>query len=162
MLNIGESIPTQSGCFEPVSPAIAGSYPWDQCEYRVRSGLGLEHVRFLGIDEQGWSDLVGYITLNGDSVGNVWRTWFTTGVGDAAALPVELYPNPAKDRTLLKWPSGDAWTLELMDAQGIRLGYVEGEGPVHELDVEGLPAGIYLLRLRQGDASVNKRLSVVR
>ena len=135
---------------------------WDECEYRVRSGLGLEHIQFLGIDETGWSDLVGYITLTGDTVGNVWRTWFMTGVAETADLDVELFPNPATVQTSIQWPSDDSWTLELMDAKGMVLRNEAGLGNRHELDVAELPAGIYLLRLQQGGVLGSRRLVVLR
>jgi hypothetical protein len=162
ILNIGETNSAQAGCFAMDSSGYALFYMWDQCEYRVRSGLGLEHIRFQGIDENGESNLVGYITLSGDTVGNAWRTWFLTNVGDAGELPVQLYPNPATDRTIVQWPSGDAWKLELMDAKGMLLRMEEGIGSAHSLNVEGLPAGIYLLRLEQGGVSGSRRLSIVR
>ncbi len=162
ILNIGETTPAQSGCFEPDSSGNAISYMWDECEYRVRSGLGLEHIRFLGIDERGSSDLVGYITLAGDSVGSVWRTWFMTGVADAGDLNVQLSPNPATIQTSIQWPSADSWTLELMDAKGMVLRSENGFGNRHELDVAELPAGIYLLRLQQGGVLGSRRLVVLR
>jgi hypothetical protein len=162
ILNIGETTPAQSGCFEPDSSGNAISFMWDQCAYRVRSGLGLEHIQFLGIDETGWSDLVGYITLTGDTIGNVWRSWFLTGVAETADLNVQLSPNPTTDRTVLHWPSDESWTLELMDAKGNVLRHEDGLGKMFELDVVELPAGIYLLRLQQGGLLGSRRLVVLR
>lgn len=61
------------------------------------------------------------------------------------ALPLRLWPNPARDHLMLDVPSGCRW-LEILDAMGRTVQQVPAvEGPMI-LDISGLPAGPYTLR----------------
>jgi hypothetical protein len=160
ILNVGQSTLLQAGCYPSGPGDTVTSMMLDECAYRVRSGLGLEYVSHQGIDDNGFAELVGYITSSGDSVGNVWRTWFLTDVENAAELSVQLMPNPSATLTSIEWPSAEAWNLELLDAKGMEIRREEGAGKTHRLDVSELPAGIYLLRLSQGGKAVGRKLVV--
>ena len=62
--------------------------------------------------------------------------------------PVQLYPNPAHHTATLRLPAGPAPApLTLTDAQGRTVRrYLAPAGPEAALDLQGLPAGLYLLR----------------
>lgn len=162
VLDIGKINGMTPGSYELGGSDTLNAMLWDGCEFRIRSGLGLEHVKHQGIDDGGYANLVGYITATGDTVGSVWRTWFIVGTDDATALNVQVFPNPAVARTSVQWPSAAAWSLELLDAQGVQVREEQGSGKAYELDVAGLPAGIYLLRMHQGGISGNRRLVIAR
>lgn len=74
---------------------------------------------------------------------------------------LRLYPNPATSTLYLKakLPSPASALLTLQDAVGrelLRQPLPAGSGQ-HELDVSAWPAGVYFLRLRQGEAEVVER-----
>lgn len=134
----------------------------DLMYYRIRAGLGLEEIRNAGFEDISHAQLVGYITLSGDSVGTVWRNWFTVGAEEETALNMEAYPNPTGGRLRVEVPVAEPWSLELLDVRGLPVQTAKGEAKVHDLDLTGLPAGIYLLRLDQGGISANRRLVIAR
>ncbi|WP_412062454.1 PQQ-dependent sugar dehydrogenase [Rubrivirga sp. IMCC45206] len=94
----------------------------------------------------------------------------TTGSSATAGLAVgfglgAVYPNPARARATVHVtlaPGAEA-TLEVLDVLGRRIATVHpnASGPV-ALDLDGVPAGTYLVRLREGDQRATQRLTVVR
>lgn len=71
----------------------------------------------------------------------------TTGAGQPAAPKLSIAPNPATEHATISLPSPEEITLTLMDMQGsILRAEQRGPGPV-ELDLRGMQAGIYLIRL---------------
>jgi len=71
-----------------------------------------------------------------------------------------VYPNPTRDRFTLELPGG-ADQLALMDAAGRRVRVWEGPIPAYaECSLEGIPAGIYLLRVWTAGQPLTTRLQV--
>ncbi len=60
-----------------------------------------------------------------------------------------LWPNPAKDVLRLEWPEhpGNALPAECIDLQGRRIFAFQIQGAVTTLNLQGLPAGTYIVRL---------------
>ncbi|WP_210516964.1 T9SS type A sorting domain-containing protein [Hymenobacter terricola] len=81
-------------------------------------------------------------------------------------LSFTLAPNPARAATTVQLPAqpGTAATLTLRDALGraLRTATVAlpPAGLRHELDLTGLPAGLYALQVRAGAATATRRLVV--
>jgi glucose/arabinose dehydrogenase len=77
----------------------------------------------------------------------------TTSIYPREASPLRLYPQPLAERTLLEFPeAGSPYTLEILDLQGRVLRRIEGiTGSSYLIEREGLPAGLYLLRLSGQD-----------
>jgi hypothetical protein len=74
---------------------------------------------------------------------------------------LQIYPNPSTSTLYLKakLPSPASALLTVQDAMGrelLRQPLPAGSGQ-HELDVSAWPAGVYFLRLRQGEAEVVER-----
>jgi len=89
---------------------------------------------------------------------------------DAAGLPTSsfsIYPNPASDVATISFDmrSASFVTITLDDVQGRLLKTLLDENLVagnHSIAVSigDLPAGIYLLQLREGSLSVVRRLAI--
>ena len=110
--------------------------------------------------------------------GTLTRT--TTGGGDcistAAELPLEptsslaLYPNPLRGSGSVRFaaPRAGDYALAVFDVAGRRLATLErgrlaaGETRDLTLDTRGWSAGVYFLRLDQGDTQVARRFTVLR
>ncbi|MGY3089213.1 hypothetical protein ACVWYF_002253 [Hymenobacter sp. UYAg731] len=80
------------------------------------------------------------------------------------ADPLRVYPNPAHRTATVVLPAGAAGSevrLVLLDAVGrlVRT-HLAPAGPRAELDVSGLPAGIYMLRITAGGRTATQRLVV--
>jgi len=76
----------------------------------------------------------------------------------------EVYPNPATDKLMVSTRGTNA-TTTLLDARGnVRRQMVMGNGRTRaELDVSGLPAGMYLLRIVEQDGTTsNQQVSISR
>jgi PKD repeat protein len=88
---------------------------------------------------------------------------FTTGIKDAggAFSSVNIYPNPAQDElTITHLPQGT--TVEVLDITGRLLKRVESGNAELRMNVEGLSAGVHLLRFtdkegRRGSSMFVKR-----
>jgi hypothetical protein len=98
---------------------------------------------------------------------------------DRAALPARngvapviyaISPNPARGEFTLRWsvPASGPATIDLLDVAGRRVrgapvdsrGARDGEARFDGL--EHLPAGLYWVRLRQGNQAVTKRVALIR
>ncbi len=79
---------------------------------------------------------------------------------------VYVYPSPVKDHGRIRVVVGEPTTLtvEVFDLKYRRVLYESktfGSATVYEKDLPKLPVGVYLLRVRAGDMTVNKWFAVV-
>jgi len=88
-----------------------------------------------------------------------WR--LLAPVAKGSNLPtILLYPNPTRDLFTLEI-SGVAERLELMDVAGRRVRMWEGPIPAYsKWSLEGLPSGLYLLRVWSAGQALSTRLKV--
>ncbi|MDB5267732.1 MAG: hypothetical protein JWP58_772 [Hymenobacter sp.] len=99
---------------------------------------------------------------------------FIASITDAAALATksadalgawQLYPNPAHAHVVMQLPAvAGAATLTLLDALGrpVRTEALalSAVGQRHDLDLTGLPAGLYAVRVQAGGSTATRRLVV--
>jgi hypothetical protein len=125
-------------------------------------------------------DLLGVLTI---PAVKVYRSGCVLGVGapplvsvdrDGPAAPVALprigpLPCPVRGAFIvtLDWPRAGERSVELFDPAGRRVrmllrGRVERGREVERLDPAGIPAGIYVIRARQGEAAAVRRFVVLR
>ncbi len=84
----------------------------------------------------------------------------STAVTDASLAGISLFPNPAQGVATLLLPGSEATQVELMDMQGriVRTEQIMTER--HDLDLNGLAAGSYLVRVTRSAQSHVIRLTV--
>lgn len=74
----------------------------------------------------------------------------------------ELFPNPSAGRITLRWeqPTTSAWTLQVSDLMGRRVATARIEAGVqtYSLDLQGQPAGTYLLQLESEQGRISQRI----
>ncbi len=81
------------------------------------------------------------------------------GVPDPRGAQFQLYPNPAHDRTQLHGASViDQWSI--LDAQGRRLRQGKVPGNEATLDLGGIAAGVYFVRIETTGIVFTKRLVI--
>ncbi len=88
----------------------------------------------------------------------------TTGIGELAGRKLNLQPNPATEKVVVRLssPLDGALQVTLFDVQGRSMGtqtFAAGT-LIFEWPVKHLPEGVYLMHLRTGDASLVKRIVV--
>lgn len=133
----------------------------DQIRVVLREGKGVVHAEWADFLGSGTFDMVGSI-INGDTIGTVIDDGELLAADESIASAIDwtIFPNPAHDRIDVSWTDAKAGELQLMDLTGkvLRMEAVRGLGAT--LDLQGLPAGMYLLSLTQGSARATKRLSI--
>ncbi len=99
--------------------------------------------------------------LNGLEL-NTYPFTFTTDVEEPAwAKTLRIFPNPTTDRLLqVSLPDVQVDAVELLDTSGRIV--KQFNRVKSELNVEGLPAGTYALRIRVGDESVIRSQIILR
>lgn len=78
------------------------------------------------------------------------------------ALRWDAYPNPVADALIITLPAGTTATAELLDMLGRPVRRQALSGATHTLDLQALPAGPYLLRLRTPQGLSSSRTIVRR
>lgn len=82
----------------------------------------------------------------------------TVGIADRGmpAPRLSLHPNPTRGQVTVE--GGEAGTLTVMDMQGRRCGEWRTDGRPLTLDLGGLPAGTYFIRMKSASGVTTKRL----
>ncbi len=126
----------------------------------------------LDVDKVGWYWYKYNATdLSGNKAIEVERT---IRVGDPIGINetlldknIRVYPNPAKDiiNVEVKLPGIDLTSLDLINPVGkhvLRMEMNETSGKLVQLNVAGLAAGVYVLRLSAGDVRIFRKVGIVR
>lgn len=154
------------------SAAVGGSYrvryrPRESNEAWVELDVDTTSAVVSGLNLCGPYE-IELASLCGDTVGDVRIFYFdevctSTNNRSLAATEWQLYPNPAVNQATVTWPSGRAaTTIQLFDLSGRELQRLSsGNGGTERLDLGGLPAGMYLVRLRLADGRTGLKRLVV-
>jgi len=86
-----------------------------------------------------------------------------TAIGEELNDQIQLYPNPTKDKVFLQTKNLGLLKYEIYDGLGKIVGEGEFSENIHELDTQKYAAGLYMIRLRDGQGNVgNKKLIINR
>ena len=81
----------------------------------------------------------------------------------AAALPVRVFPNPAIDRIRLETPGMRPESLTLWNYAGQKVaGWQPEKSEKQTLNLEGIPAGLYVLSIHDGVSIFNYKLLIIK
>jgi len=72
-----------------------------------------------------------------------------------------LYPNPAHDAFFLQFGDNGLHHIELIDFQGRPLSRVSTNQVLEKIDIRGLKAGIYIVKISETQSIVTKKLQVI-
>ncbi len=72
-----------------------------------------------------------------------------------------LYPNPAHDSFFLQFGDNELHYIELFDCQGRLLSRVSTNQTLEKMDIRGLKAGIYLVKISEAQGIVTQKLQVI-
>ena len=131
----------------------------DQQRAVFRTGKGITHVEWAAFEDYGNFDLVGSV-IDGDTSGTIFPDEVLLSAMDGASndTRLELFPNPSKGLLKVRWGKMGKVQLEVIDLQGRVCFAVSANGVEADVDLHALPAGLYLMRVTDGNASTYKRL----
>jgi hypothetical protein len=103
---------------------------------------------------------------NGRGGLSFWRNAFV-GISEKPGTtgdPFELYPDPASTSTriVMHQHIGGPGRVDLLNALGAHMHSYSMPGNTLDISLDGIPSGIYLVRLSDGLRAWTKRLVVVR
>jgi len=111
------------------------------------------------------SPYVGFAAFDGPRSGaNVMKyDSVYTGVKDLGDASLSIYPNPASDRITveLKNPVDRFRQIELEDLRGRMISTVKPSGNNAVIVVDGIPDGLYVLRITTQNSSLNWKVMIV-
>lgn len=87
----------------------------------------------------------------------------------AQLMPLfKIYPNPVQDRLLITWPAQKAGSAEIRiidlngkQVKGQRMAVQNGTNQL-QMQVGGLPPGVYFLQIQQGNQLVTRKLTIAK
>jgi hypothetical protein len=147
---------------------LAGKYrvffgtPFDLDELKDSSGIDILHVRYIRIIDVGGCIDSLYASLDylGHRINDPWPTPFNTGGFDLDAIgvinenlqsvnesqypSVRLFPNPVEQDIRVIFLSGDPVSLRIMNLQGVAVLATQAITNSINLDLSGIPPGVYL------------------
>lgn len=175
-----------SGVLSNLGTRVAQADPVDQGTYVDHASETFNTaINVIGFD---WKKYGGGWTLSDTTVffvetrvGDVWKLYFTgfsgssagrfifskenlsaTGIIEKNQTIINAYPNPTTDRLNLTYRIGDNGTAQLIDLQGkvvssipLSVGFT-----TTTMDVSNLNAGVYVLRVTDGQISSTQRIIV--
>lgn len=105
--------------------------------YSTKEGYFYEHRIAWGFPKT----VIGSI-INGEISGDIT---ISTGIDDIKAETYKVYPNPFKDNITIEDPSNTISHIEIYNTLGnLILKHEEGNG---NISLEGLPSGVYILKI---------------
>jgi len=84
----------------------------------------------------------------------------STSIAEANENSIRLYPNPAQNNFTVETPDGG--TLTVYDVVGTQVLFQKLHGPLEIVLVDGLNHGVYSVFINVNDASVTKRLVIIK
>ncbi len=104
----------------------------------------------------GYDNATGTVTVDDDKTVNIKMT-ANVGVKDLNTN-VSIYPNPSKGKLTIK--TKDNYHLEVMDIMGKSVYAKELTGSQNNIDLSNQAAGIYLIRLTNGNKIINHKIII--
>jgi len=99
---------------------------------------------------------MGPLTAGGEGLSVIWGriSEFATGQESAVDAPgLQNWPNPTSDVLFVEWPGSTVISGALLNSAGQLVERIDLAPGRNAVDVQGLPAGLYLLRLVDGSAT---------
>ncbi len=81
-----------------------------------------------------------------------------TGIAEAGKPAIKIYPNPVSDLLQLKLPDGGTYEVECYNLAGELILHQKISMQVSQLATANLPAGVYILRATNANASYTARI----
>lgn len=133
------------------SQTLLGSYSGTQIPPQLTAPSGAMYLEFNSDTDtrmDGWE-----ATYSGSAA----------GMEEQKLLALQLFPNPGKD--VVHWQAAGmnsgSLQLDLMNLQGKVLRQWEGNEKEGILPLEGIPSGLYLVRIHDGSSSVHRKLLIL-
>lgn len=77
---------------------------------------------------------------------------------DELSNEISLYPNPAKDKLFITDLTAEEHTIQIISPIGAMIKTIKTLGPEVEIDLNGLPNGVYNIRISNRNGSTTKKI----
>ncbi|MDN5627807.1 MAG: T9SS type A sorting domain-containing protein, partial [Weeksellaceae bacterium] len=74
------------------------------------------------------------------------------------AFGIQVYPNPASEVLNIKLNNAQKATFKIFDLAGQLVKESSSSDQLAEINISGLPKGVYILNINTGKESVNKKI----
>ena len=147
---------------EPESDGLVGYnvyHAYDGGEFEVVAMV--QETTFTHVDPE-WGLHEYYVTaqyVSDESEPTATVEVLLTGIGEDFSQSVSIYPNPATDRLYIK-AAQPIESVEIYNYTGQLVQQVETDAPIINLNVAGLDAGIYMLRLKTENGTATRSVVI--
>ena len=109
------------------------------------------------VDEVSQGPVPTYTFYAVDADHTIRAEFLNVGIGDFPEESLVLYPNPTNGKLTVSGSKFQVSSIEIYDVYGKLLQSVAVNDVAADLDVSGLPAGLYFARIRTDNGVVTKR-----
>jgi hypothetical protein len=96
-----------------------------------------------------------------DTVEFILNAWITSVKETAVNRELSLFPNPAKDRLVIKYQgvSREPVSMEIYNVLGSKVKSINHTGIETDVNISDLQKGIYFIRFKEGSKTISKSFS---
>jgi hypothetical protein len=135
--------------FFSLKPNNQGEFKGDFVPNNI-SGIGTAKVLINSVKFPERFDTLTYIV----------NAWVTSVKEVSLSKEVSVFPNPAKERVTLKYPTKEIIAIEIYNVLGTRVKTFYHSGLESEINIGDLKSGVYFIRIRDGNQTVSKQLTL--
>ena len=148
---------------------IAGSFVYDTLKFIEGMGpsFGITYIPSIMLAGDSYykyviicyyrDDIREYSRLNSTMM-SCYVSWFFDGINEANDISVSLYPNPVKDKLFITDLTAEEHTIQIISPIGAIIKTIKTLGPEIEIDLNGLPNGVYNIRISNRNGSTTKKI----
>ena len=84
--------------------------------------------------------------------------WWTIGIDEADDSKASLYPNPTKDKVFITNLAAEEHSIKIVSQMGTVVKTITAYGREVEIDLKGLPNGVYNIVIVNSNGSTSKKI----
>ncbi len=126
-----------------------GNYASDENPLHTFSEIGTYNVVFYPINVCGYDSIAHEVEIT------------EIGIKDVSEQHIFVYPNPAKEKIMIKVPGKASTHISLYNAQGVLIKQKQSKSQTHvkEMSLKGLSKGVYFLVIKMNERVYHKKIT---
>ena len=140
------------------SPLVTDSWSADTTAYNIVPDTAAGYViQDVLVDEISQGPVPTYTFYAVDADHTIRAEFLNVGIDDLPDNLIAIYPNPTNGKLTVSGTGLQVSRIDIYDVYGKLLQTLAVNDVVADLDVSGLPAGLYFLRIQTDNGAVTKR-----